>query len=367
MSVVLDADQVAAALRESRTKSSTQPQYRRSCPGGIRTRGLLRSRNPSRMLHARARYHALSRRFSDRNCVRLSAGRAQDGDRVPSTTNAFCSWTTSCTWPGRGARRAHRFRASAGDPVHRPRALWSTASDRLKRTTWARTSRHRRRRACRCTRPRSTDAMKAGDPAVKTRWASHLAGGIYLVETAEAMRKSAGVPSRRAPALPRKTVVNLLHEPSTHAHLVEIARGGERGTRQCRRLGEQRPERGETLVDTGEHRSHVAGHDRPAPRFVRAVISCRAHSQKVAHHQCGDGMHEHPTQAAPPRRVHDQGTQENDSGFEGRHYRPSAAQPRAAVERAPLTKLGASVRRCSLVIQCLGVHVTTSVDEDVAR
>ena len=193
-----------------------------------------------------------------------------------------------------------------------------------------------------------------------------------VLDTAEAMREVAERPIKKVPTLRGKTVVNLFYEPSTRTRTsFEIAEKRLSADTLNIAVAASSVLKGETLVDTAlnieamapdmivlRHSSAGAGH----------LLSRICRSRII---NAGDGMHEHPTQAlldAFTIREHKKEIAGLKIAIVGDLLHSRVLRSNALL----LTKLGANVWVCgppTLVppgIECLGVHVTTSVDEAVA-
>src|SRR5215470_13196130 len=178
-------------------------------------------------------------------------------------------------------------------------------------------------------------------------------------------------PIKKVPTLRGKTVVNLFYEPSTRTRTsFEIAEKRLSADTLNIAVASSSVLKGETLVDTAmnieamqpdmiviRHASSGAGH----------LLSRVCKSRII---NAGDGMHEHPTQAlldAFTIREHKQCIEGLKIAIIGDLLHSRVLRSNALL----LTKLGANLWVCgppTLVppgIECLGVRVTTSVDEAV--
>jgi aspartate carbamoyltransferase catalytic subunit len=192
------------------------------------------------------------------------------------------------------------------------------------------------------------------------------ADDIYLVlETAEAMREVGQRPIKKVPTLRGKTVVNLFYEPSTRtrtsfesADTLNVA------------VAASSVLKGETLVDTAMNIEAMS----PDMIVLRHASSGACHLLsricKSRIINAGDGMHEHPTQALLDAFT----IKEHKTDIAGLKIAIVGDLLHSRVLRSNallLTKLGANLWVCgppTLVppgIECLGVHVTTSIDEAV--
>jgi aspartate carbamoyltransferase catalytic subunit len=196
---------------------------------------------------------------------------------------------------------------------------------------------------------------------------------IYLVlETAEAMREVGRRPIKKVPTLRGKTVVNLFYEPSTRTRTsFEIAEKRLSADTLNVAVSASSVLKGETLVDTALNIEAMS----PDMIVLRHASSGACHLLsricKSRIINAGDGMHEHPTQALLDAFT----IKEHKKTIEGLKVAIVGDLLHSRVLRSNvllLTKLGASVWLCgppTLIppgIECLGVHVTTSVDEAVA-
>jgi aspartate carbamoyltransferase catalytic subunit len=196
---------------------------------------------------------------------------------------------------------------------------------------------------------------------------------IYLVlETAEAMREVGRRPIKKVPTLRGKTVVNLFYEPSTRTRTsFEIAEKRLSADTLNVAVSASSVLKGETLVDTALNIEAMS----PDMIVLRHASSGACHLLsricKSRIINAGDGMHEHPTQALLDAFT----IKEHKKTIEGLKVAIVGDLLHSRVLRSNvllLTKLGASVWLCgppTLIppgIECLGVRVTTSVDEAVA-
>ena len=197
---------------------------------------------------------------------------------------------------------------------------------------------------------------------------------IYLVlETAEAMREVGRRPIKKVPTLRGKTVVNLFYEPSTRTRTsFEIAEKRLSADTLNVAVAASSVLKGETLVDTARNIEAMS----PDMIVLRHASSSACHLLsricKSRIINAGDGMHEHPTQALLDAFT----IKEHKKTIEGLKVAIVGDLLHSRVLRSNvllLTKLGADVWVCgppTLVppgIECLGVHVTTSVEEAVAE
>ncbi len=197
---------------------------------------------------------------------------------------------------------------------------------------------------------------------------------IYLVlETAEAMREVGRRPIKKVPTLRGKTVVNLFYEPSTRTRTsFEIAEKRLSADTLNVAVAASSVLKGETLVDTARNIEAMS----PDMIVLRHASSGACHLLsricKSRIINAGDGMHEHPTQALLDAFT----IKEHKKTIEGLKVAIVGDLLHSRVLRSNvllLTKLGANVWVCgppTLVppgIECLGVHVTTSVEEAVAE
>jgi len=195
---------------------------------------------------------------------------------------------------------------------------------------------------------------------------------IYRVlETAEAMREIGQRPIKKVPTLRGKTVVNLFYEPSTRTRTsFEIAEKRLSADTLNVAVAASSVLKGETLVDTAMNIEAMA----PDMIVLRHASSGACHLLsricKSRIINAGDGMHEHPTQALLDAFT----IREHKKTIEGLKIAIVGDLLHSRVMRSNallLTALGANLWICgppTLVppgIECLGVHVTTSVDEAV--
>src|SRR5689334_3670698 len=195
---------------------------------------------------------------------------------------------------------------------------------------------------------------------------------IHLVlDTAEAMREIGQRPIKKVPTLRGKTIVNLFYEPSTRTRTsFEIAEKRLSADTLNLAVAASSVLKGETLVDTALNIEAMA----PDMIVVRHASSGACHLLarvcKSRIINAGDGMHEHPTQALLDAFT----IREHKKTIEGLKVAIVGDLLHSRVLRSNvllLTKLGTDVWVCgppTLVppgIECLGVHVTTSVDEAV--
>ena len=198
------------------------------------------------------------------------------------------------------------------------------------------------------------------------------ADDIYRVlETAEAMREIGQRPIKKVPTLRGKTVVNLFYEPSTRTRTsFEIAEKRLSADTLNVAVAVSSVLKGETLVDTAMNIEAMS----PDMIVLRHASSGACHLLsricKSRIINAGDGMHEHPTQALLDAFT----IKEHKPQIEGLKVAIVGDLLHSRVLRSNallLTKLGANVWVCgppTLIppgIECLGVHVTTSVDEAV--
>jgi aspartate carbamoyltransferase catalytic subunit len=196
---------------------------------------------------------------------------------------------------------------------------------------------------------------------------------IYLVlETAEAMREVGQRPIKKVPTLRGKTVVNLFYEPSTRTRTsFEIAEKRLSADTLNVAVAASSVLKGETLVDTARNIEAMS----PDMIVLRHASSGACHLlSRICRSRiinAGDGMHEHPTQALLDAFT----IKEHKKTIEGLKVAIVGDLLHSRVLRSNvllLTKLGADVWVCgppTLIppgIECLGVHVTTSVGEAVA-
>jgi aspartate carbamoyltransferase catalytic subunit len=198
------------------------------------------------------------------------------------------------------------------------------------------------------------------------------ADDIYRVlETAEAMREVGQRPIKKVPTLRGKTVVNLFYEPSTRTRTsFEIAEKRLSADTLNVAVAASSVLKGETLVDTAMNIEAMS----PDMIVLRHSSSGACHMLsricKSRIINAGDGMHEHPTQAlldAFTIREHKKDIAGLKIAIVGDLLHSRVLRSNALL----LTKLGANLWVCgppTLVppgIECLGVHVTTSIDEAV--
>jgi aspartate carbamoyltransferase catalytic subunit len=186
------------------------------------------------------------------------------------------------------------------------------------------------------------------------------------------MREVGRRPIKKVPTLRGKTVVNLFYEPSTRTRTsFEIAEKRLSADTLNVAVSASSVLKGETLVDTALNIEAMS----PDMIVLRHASSGACHLLsricKSRIINAGDGMHEHPTQALLDAFT----IKEHKKTIEGLKVAIVGDLLHSRVLRSNvllLTKLGASVWLCgppTLVppgIECLGVHVTTSVDEAVA-
>ena len=198
------------------------------------------------------------------------------------------------------------------------------------------------------------------------------ADDIYRVlETADAMREVGQRPIKKVPTLRGTTVVNLFYEPSTRTRTsFEIAEKRLSADTLNVAVAASSVLKGETLVDTAMNIEAMA----PDMIVLRHSSSGACHMLsricKSRIINAGDGMHEHPTQAlldAFTIREHKKDIAGLKIAIVGDLVHSRVLRSNALL----LTKLGANLWVCgppTLVppgIECLGVHVTTSIDEAV--
>jgi aspartate carbamoyltransferase catalytic subunit len=198
------------------------------------------------------------------------------------------------------------------------------------------------------------------------------ADDIYRVlETADAMREIGQRPIKKVPTLRGKTVVNLFYEPSTRTRTsFEIAEKRLSADTLNVAVSASSVLKGETLVDTAMNIEAMS----PDMIVLRHASSGACHLLsricKSRIINAGDGMHEHPTQAlldAFTIKDHKKEIAGLKIAIIGDLLHSRVLRSNALL----LTKLGANLWVCgppTLVppgIQCLGVHVTTSIDEAV--
>ena len=198
------------------------------------------------------------------------------------------------------------------------------------------------------------------------------ADDIYRVlDTAVAMREIGQRPIKKVPTLRGKTVVNLFYEPSTRTRTsFEIAEKRLSADTLNVAVAASSVLKGETLVDTAMNIEAMS----PDMIVLRHASSGACHLLsricKSRIINAGDGMHEHPTQALLDAFT----IKEHKPQIEGLKVAIVGDLLHSRVLRSNvllLTKLGANVWVCgppTLIppgIECLGVHVTTSVNEAV--
>jgi aspartate carbamoyltransferase catalytic subunit len=198
------------------------------------------------------------------------------------------------------------------------------------------------------------------------------ADDIYRVlETADAMREVGQRPIKKVPTLRGKTVVNLFYEPSTRTRTsFEIAEKRLSADTLNVAVAASSVLKGETLVDTAMNIEAMS----PDMIVLRHASSGACHLLsricKSRIINAGDGMHEHPTQAlldAFTIKEHKKDIGGLKIAIVGDLLHSRVLRSNALL----LTKLGANLWVCgppTLVppgIECLGVHVTTSIDEAV--
>jgi aspartate carbamoyltransferase catalytic subunit len=198
------------------------------------------------------------------------------------------------------------------------------------------------------------------------------ADDIYRVlETADAMREVGQRPIKKVPTLRGKTVVNLFYEPSTRTRTsFEIAEKRLSADTLNVAVAASSVLKGETLIDTALNIEAMS----PDMIVLRHSSSGACHMLsricKSRIINAGDGMHEHPTQAlldAFTIREHKKDIAGLKIAIVGDLLHSRVLRSNALL----LTKLGANLWVCgppTLVppgIECLGVHVTTSIDEAV--
>jgi aspartate carbamoyltransferase catalytic subunit len=195
---------------------------------------------------------------------------------------------------------------------------------------------------------------------------------IYRVlETADAMREIGQRPIKKVPTLRGKTVVNLFYEPSTRTRTsFEIAEKRLSADTLNVAVAASSVLKGESLVDTAMNLEAMS----PDMIVLRHASSGACHLLsricKSRIINAGDGMHEHPTQAlldAFTIKDHKKEIAGLKIAIVGDLLHSRVLRSNALL----LTKLGAELWVCgppTLVppgIECLGVRVTTSVDEAV--
>ena len=161
-----------------------------------------------------------------------------------------------------------------------------------------------------------------------------------ILDTAEAMTEIAARPIKKVPTLRGRTVVNLFFEPSTRTRMsFEVAEKRLSADTLSIAVAQSSVTKGETLLDTVRNLEAMA----PDMIVMRHASSGAPHLLarlcRSAIINAGDGMHEHPTQAlldAFTIREH----KKTPRRPQGRHRRRPAAQPRAALERAPAEQDG---------------------------
>ena len=198
------------------------------------------------------------------------------------------------------------------------------------------------------------------------------ADDIYRVlETADAMREVGQRPIKKVPTLRGKTVVNLFYEPSTRTRTsFEIAEKRLSADTLNVAVAASSVLKGETLVDTAMNIEAMS----PDMIVLRHASSGACHLlSRICRSRiinAGDGMHEHPTQAlldAFTIREHKKEIAGLKIAIIGDLLHSRVLRSNALL----LTKLGANLWVCgppTLVppgIECLGAHVTTSVEEAV--
>jgi aspartate carbamoyltransferase catalytic subunit len=198
------------------------------------------------------------------------------------------------------------------------------------------------------------------------------ADDIYrILETADAMREIGQRPIKKVPTLRGKTVVNLFYEPSTRTRTsFEIAEKRLSADTLNVAVAASSVLKGETLIDTAMNIEAMS----PDMIVLRHASSGACHLLsricKSRIINAGDGMHEHPTQALLDAFT----IKEHKTQIEGLKVAIVGDLLHSRVLRSNallLTTLGANVWVCgppTLIppgIECLGVHVTTSVDEAV--
>ncbi len=192
-----------------------------------------------------------------------------------------------------------------------------------------------------------------------------------MLETAEAMREVGQRPIKKVPTLRGKTVVNLFYEPSTRTRTsFEIAEKRLSADTLNVAVAASSVLKGETLIDTAMNIEAMS----PDMIVLRHSSSGACHMLsricKSRIINAGDGMHEHPTQAlldAFTIKEHKKDIAGLKIAIVGDLLHSRVLRSNALL----LTKLGANLWVCgppTLVppgIECLGVHVTTSVEEAV--
>ena len=155
-----------------------------------------------------------------------------------------------------------------------------------------------------------------------------------MLDTAEAMKEVGKRTIKKVPTLRGRTVINLFFEPSTRTRTsFEIAEKRLSADTLNVAIASSSVVKGETLVDTAMNLEAMS----PSMIVLRHASSGACHLLaricKAAIVNAGDGMHEHPTQALLDAFTIRE-RKGRLKGLEGRHRRRSAAQPRAAIERA---------------------------------
>ena len=217
-------------------------------------------------------------------------------------------------------------------------------------------------------------------PAKTTRWTRKDLLGIaelsaaeieLILDTAESFSEVGERPIKKVPTLRGKTVVNLFYEPSTRTRTsFEIAEKRLSADTLNVAVAASSVLKGETLVDTAMNIEAMS----PDMIVLRHASSGACHLLsricKSRIINAGDGMHEHPTQAlldAFTIKEHKEDIAGLKIAIIGDLLHSRVLRSNALL----LTKLGAELWVCgppTLVppgIECLGVHVTTSVDEAV--
>src|SRR4051794_22978479 len=197
---------------------------------------------------------------------------------------------------------------------------------------------------------------------------------IYtILDTADAMREIGERPIKKVPTLRGKTIVNLFYEPSTRTRTsFEIAEKRLSADTLNVAVAASSVLKGETLVDTARNIEAMS----PDMIVLRHASSGACHLlSRICRSRiinAGDGMHEHPTQALLDAFT----IKEHKKTIAGLKVAIVGDLLHSRVLRSNvllLTKLGADVWVCgppTLVppgIDCLGVHVTTSVEKAVAQ
>ena len=192
-----------------------------------------------------------------------------------------------------------------------------------------------------------------------------------ILDTAGAMTEIAARPIKKVPTLRGRTVVNLFFEPSTRTRTsFEIAEKRLSADTLNVAVAASSVLKGETLVDTAMNIEAMS----PDMIVLRHASSGACHLlSRICRSRiinAGDGMHEHPTQAlldAFTIREHKKEIAGLKIAIIGDLLHSRVLRSNALL----LTKLGANLWVCgppTLVppgIECLGVHVTTSIDEAV--